>query len=380
MQIFIVLGTRPELIKLAPLIHESQKRGHQAKVILTGQHREMMNPLLDFFGITPDFDLNVMTHNQSLTSLSQRVLEGLNLMQERTHGIGSPDYFIVQGDTTSAFAAAFWAFCNKIPIGHVEAGLRTRDLSSPFPEEGNRQLISRLADLHFAPTSDAAAALHSEQIPSHSVFTVGNTSIDTLLHSLQRIRGGDVPEQHRLPQGIREFAFGRKVILVTAHRRENQGEGIRDICQAIREIIERSPGAGAIYPVHPNPNVREPVRRLLADHPRILLCDPLPYGGFIELMALSDLLLTDSGGIQEEAPSLRRPILVMRKETERPEGVAAGFSRLVGTRPSAIVSAALEALANPQVPDTPNPYGDGQAARRILDTLEARYGRAGAAA
>lgn len=377
MRIAFVLGTRPEIIKLAPVILEAKKRRHRTQVIFTGQHREMAGPLLKLFQIQPDLDLRVMRPAQSLTALSARVLEQLDRQADRIRA----EAWVVQGDTTSAFMAAYWAFCRKIPVAHVEAGLRTYDLSAPFPEEGNRQLISRIASLHFAPTSQAAQALLREGVPATQIHRVGNTAIDALQWVLRRgkgVRDPHIPQRERIPASISRFlsrteaeSKGRApLILVTAHRRESFGKAFEGICQGILKTVSARSDLRVIYPVHPNPQVRAPVERMLGKHPRILLCDPLPYFAFVSLMKSADVLLTDSGGIQEEGPTLRKPILVLREKTERPEGVRAGYSRLVGTDPMKIKREALKALEQGCSGRGGNPYGEGKAAARIVSVLE----------
>jgi UDP-N-acetylglucosamine 2-epimerase (non-hydrolysing) len=365
MRISIVFGTRPEVIKLAPVALQARRAGHDVKLIFTGQHRDMVLPLLRLFGLAPDLDLEAMTHDQTLSGLSSRILTAMDTHRDQI----SSDVVIVQGDTTSAFIAAYWAFLHQVPVAHVEAGLRTYDLQAPFPEEGNRQLIGRLARLHFAPTLQAAKCLKNECI-REGVHIVGNTSIDALLYSLGRIRLGDIPPQGTLSSELREFASGGKTVLVTAHRRENHGEGMRRICEALLQIVERDPDVRIVYPVHPNPNVRKPANELLGNHRRILLCDPLPYLAFVEMMDRAAVLLTDSGGVQEEGPTLRKPILVMRDTTERPEGVDAGFAKLIGTQADRIIEASLLALKEGCTTDAANPYGDGMSAERIISILE----------
>jgi len=368
MVITIVLGTRPEVIKLAPVILEGRRRGHTVKVVLTGQHRHMALPLLHFFGITPDVDLDVMVPGQTLTGLSGRVLAKLDAEKDAVSG----DVILVQGDTTSAFIAAYWAFCNKIPVGHVEAGLRTYDLMAPFPEEANRQLIGRLAAFHFAPTKTALIALRKEGVGPSKIHNVGNTAIDALLYTMKRLKeasGVGIADSEKLSQQVREFIGENPLVLVTAHRRESFGEGFEGICSGIKQVAEARPDVKFVYPVHPNPNVRGPVERLLAGYSNILLCDPVPYVGFVELMQRASVLLTDSGGIQEEGPTLRKPIIVMREETERPEGVTVGFAKLVGTDSGKIRRETLKALKNGCKGRGKNPYGDGKSAGRIIGVL-----------
>lgn len=365
MKLTLVMGTRPEVIKLAPLILEAKRRKHSVTVVLTGQHRHMALPLLQFFGIEPDLDLDVMVPNQTLTSLSASVLQKLDAQQDKIKA----DYLIVQGDTTSAAMAAYWGFCHRIPVVHVEAGLRTYDLTAPFPEEANRQLIGRIADLHFAPTKASAAALKKEQIPLGKIHTVGNTAIDALHIVLQKLKSGAIPLGEKMSAEISQFVGDSKLVLVTAHRRENFGHAFEDMCRGILSIAESNPDVKIVYPVHPNPNVRQPVEKMLKQHPQILLCDPQPYVAFIDLMKRADVLLTDSGGVQEEGPTLRKPIIVMRNTTERPEGLKAGYSKLVGTDARKIKTETLKALKSGCKGRGKNPYGDGKTSARIIAIL-----------
>lgn len=362
----VILGTRPEVIKLAPVIHEARKQGHSVRVIATGQHRELTYPLMKHFGLKADLDLDVMCRNQDLTELSERVLRGFN--QERDVLLNS-EIFVVQGDTTSAWLGAFWGFIHRIPIAHVEAGLRTYDLTAPFPEEANRQLMSRITDLHFAPTLQAARALMKEGIQDSKISVVGNTSIDALywtLKSLGEKRISDIPE---IPKDVRIFAEMGPYLLVTAHRRESFGEGFEGICEGLLGLLSAEREIRLIYPVHPNPKVREKVTARLSDHPRILLCDPIPYVGFLALLRGAAVVLTDSGGVQEEAPSLLKPIIVLRDQTERPEGVEAGFSHPVGTSPQKIIKKTQDVLREGLATQCANPYGDGLAALRIVQKI-----------
>ena len=372
LRLTFVLGTRPEAIKLAPVIRAAELRGHETQVVISGQHEHMVGPLLDFFGVRRDIDLGVMTAGQALSGLSTRILAGLDARKSAI----SADFLIVQGDTTTAFCAAFWAFCQRIPIVHVEAGLRTNDLSAPFPEEGNRQLIGRIAQVHFAPTTEARDALLREGVVGSAVRVVGNTGVDALLLAMDRLKQSRAaldPNGCSSQNGpVLDFIGANKLVLVTAHRRESFGAPLEDICRGIRRAADLREDVRIVYPVHPNPQVAGTAHRLLSGHPRILLCDPLPYPGFVDLMARAAVLLTDSGGIQEEGPSLRIPILVMRDVTERPEGVAAGFSRLVGTNATRIEEAVLSALDEGCRGRGPNPYGDGATASRIIRDLEGR--------
>ena len=364
----VVMGTRPEIIKLAPVIHAGKKAGHRMSVVLTGQHKEMIYPLLRFFEIKPDLELDVMVPDQGLTTLSEKILSGLN---ECKGELADSDVMIVQGDTTSALMAAYWGFCHRIAVAHVEAGLRTCDLSSPFPEEGNRQLISRIATLHFAPTVQATVSLCNESVPSDKVYSVGNTSIDALQFALKKIQNVEFSKIFGLDSVLAQFVGEKRLVVVTAHRRESFGDEFEGICKGILDLAESRDDLRIVYPVHPNPNVRNMVKRTLGNHSRILLCEPLPYIEFVALLKRAEVILTDSGGIQEEGPTLRKPILVMRKKTERPEGVSAGFSRLVGTDPKKILEESLLALANGLQTEALNPYGDGESSLRIIDTLTA---------
>ncbi len=369
MIISFVLGTRPEVIKLAPLIQVARQQGHEVKVVLTGQHRHLTGPLLKFFGVSTDYDLDTMAVNQSLSSLTAKIIEGL----EKIRSDLSSDYLVVQGDTTSAFAAAYWAFVHRIRVAHVEAGLRTRDLASPFPEEANRQLITRIANLHFAPTERSARELELEGVDRGTIHVVGNTAIDALRYAVKRIREPNAPAEEGLDSAIQAFADSAgakgKLVLVTAHRRENLGPALKRICRALYEIAEADPSVRIVYPVHPNPLVRGPVSEILGRIPQILLCEPLSYVAFVALMSQAHVLLTDSGGVQEEGPTLKKPILVMRDTTERPEGVEAGFAKLVGTDSETIRNECLAALRDGSVPDKVNPYGDGESSERILRVM-----------
>lgn len=366
MHLAFVFGTRPEVIKMAPVIHEAKKRGMRVTIVHTGQHTDLAQPLFGFFDFEPQINLNSMLERPSLTQLSVRVLERL----DNSLGNDQVDCVVVQGDTTSAFVGAYWAFCRQIGLAHIEAGLRTWNLTSPFPEEANRQLIGRIARFHFTPTQAASEALIRENIPQEKIHFVGNTSIDSLHYTLERIKNGSIDKESLLPESIQNFCEEKKVITVTAHRRENHGPPLARICNAILKIADLNPECRVVVPVHPNPNVRAEVTQRLKDHARIMTCEPLGYVAFIQLMNRSSLLITDSGGVQEEAPSLRKPILVIRETTERPEGVQAGFAELVGTEESLIVDRALEALRKGCHINKENPYGDGKSAEKIISTLE----------
>jgi UDP-N-acetylglucosamine 2-epimerase len=361
-----IFGTRPEAIKMAPLLRECSCRGDRidARVCLTGQHREMLAQVTDYFGIAADEVLQVMTPNQSLAELTARCMERLDDVVLRA----GPDQIVVQGDTTSSMTAALVAFYRRVPLVHVEAGLRTGNLQSPWPEELNRRVTGMIAALHCAPTQRAADALLAEGCAPQTVHVTGNTVIDALLETLRRERhNGRTWAQRHAAIG------GRRMVLITGHRRESFGRGFRDICQAIAELARRFHDCEFVYPVHLNPQVQEPVRQMLASHSNIHLLDPVPYPEFVWLMDRSTVILTDSGGVQEEAPSLGRPVVVMRETTERPEAVEAGAVRLAGTSPAAIVEAVSTLLTDPAAYAAcllaRNPYGDGQAARRIVHLM-----------
>lgn len=367
--ILFVFGTRPEAIKLCPLVLHLQQfpDRFRPRVCVTGQHRAILDIMLGRFGVVPEFDLDVMRPGQTLSGLTSRVLEGL----EPVLSAHRPAMVVVQGDTTTTFAGALAAFYHGIPSAHVEAGLRTGDLLQPFPEELNRVLTTRLAALHFAPTPRAAANLAADGIPQHSIFTTGNTGIDALLYTRDRIAAGEWPGYDGpLPPA------GRPLILMTAHRRESFGPGFERICQAVLDIAARG-SAEIIYPVHPNPNVRSTVDRMLRGVAGVTLIEPLEYVPFVDLMSRADILLTDSGGVQEEAPSLRKPVLVLREKTERQEAVEAGTARLVGTEPAVIAAAVAELLDVPGARESytsrANPFGDGRACPRIADAIHAYF-------
>lgn len=365
-RIAAVFGTRPELIKMVPVIAAAKARGIQVTSIFTGQHPHLVMPLMKYFGVEPTLTLDTMSPGQELSTLSAKVLQQLDAVAGRLAGL---DALLVQGDTTSAAMAAYWAFCRRIPVGHVEAGLRTYDLSSPFPEEGNRQLVARLARWHFAPTQDARRNLLREGVPDSQVHVVGNTAIDALHYALEH---ADHPVADVVRDGQAYRSSGGKVLLVTAHRRENFGAPLRNLAAAVRQIHAQVPDVMIIWPVHPNPNVRETVTSLLPSDPRINLTSPLDYHDFVWAMRTADLIITDSGGVQEEAPSLGVPILVFRENTERPEGVAAGCSELVGSSEALVTERAIFHLRNATRNAIRNPYGDGTTAHRILDLMSDR--------
>jgi UDP-N-acetylglucosamine 2-epimerase (non-hydrolysing) len=373
LKVLSVFGTRPEAIKMAPVVREfARDRNARSLVCLTAQHREMLDAVLEVFSLAPDFDLNVMAADQPLNAVLGRMITGLDgVMRE-----AAPDIVLVQGDTATCLAGALAAFNLGLPVGHVEAGLRTDDLEQPFPEEGNRQMVSRLSSLHFAPTETAAANLRRERPPRPDIHVTGNTVIDALFMAVEL--GRNRPDKTATPELPDDLLRGRRpFILVTGHRRENFGEGFQNICRALRRIALERQDISLVYPVHLNPNVQKPVRGLLADLPNVHLIAPQPYLAFINLMRLCRFILTDSGGIQEEAPSLGKPVLVMRAATERPEAVEAGASRLVGTDCDGIVEAAAMLLTDPEAYEAmsgrPNPYGDGRAAERIGRIVRAKF-------
>jgi UDP-N-acetylglucosamine 2-epimerase (non-hydrolysing) len=367
-----ILGTRPEVIKLAPIM--LGLRGHPrlaCRVCVTAQHRHMLDQALAVFGIVPDIDLNLMQPNQSLADLTSRAVTGLHavLTEQR------PDLVLVQGDTTTVFCAALAAFYAGVPVGHVEAGLRTGSLAAPWPEEANRVLTSRLTTLHFAPTEKARANLLAEGVPPAAVHVTGNTAIDALLLALDLAKAAP-PAVAKELECLGAIPPAARVVLITGHRRESFGDGFERICLAIRELATRFPDVHFVYPVHLNPRVRHPVERILQNGRRanVHLLEPLSYLAFVQLMNRAFVILTDSGGVQEEAPSLGKPVLVMRDSTERPEAVDAGCSRLVGADERRIVDDVSQLLTSPaaheRMSGVRNPYGDGNAAARIIRLCE----------
>ena len=370
MKVLTVFGTRPEAIKMAPLVHALAKDPHfEAKVCVTAQHREMLDQVLKLFSIVPEYDLNIMQPGQGLTEITCRILEGLKPVLESF----KPDVVLVHGDTTTTMAASLAAFYQRIPVGHVEAGLRTGDLSSPWPEEGNRTLTGHLATYHFAPTETSRQNLLRENIADNRITVTGNTVIDALLWVRDRVLS-DEALHNELTQRYPFLANGKKMILVTGHRRESFGRGFEQICHALAEIAANNPDVQIVYPVHLNPNVSEPVKRILGHVENVILIEPQDYLPFVWLMNRAWLILTDSGGIQEEAPSLGKPVLVMREMTERPEAVSAGTVCLVGTDSQRIVNEVTRLLqdesAYQAMSRAHNPYGDGHACHRILSALK----------
>ena len=370
MKVLTVFGTRPEAIKMAPLVHALAKDPHfEAKVCVTAQHREMLDQVLKLFSIVPEYDLNIMQPGQGLTEITCRILEGLKPVLEAF----KPDVVLVHGDTTTTMAASLAAFYQRIPVGHVEAGLRTGDLSSPWPEEGNRTLTGHLATYHFAPTETSRQNLLRENIADNRITVTGNTVIDALFWVRDRVLS-DEALHNELTQRYPFLANGKKMILVTGHRRESFGRGFEQICHALAEIAANNPDVQIVYPVHLNPNVSEPVKRILGHVENVILIEPQDYLPFVWLMNRAWLILTDSGGIQEEAPSLGKPVLVMREMTERPEAVSAGTVCLVGTDSQRIVNEVTRLLqdesAYQAMSRAHNPYGDGHACHRILSALK----------
>ncbi len=364
MKVLTVIGTRPEAVKMAPVIAQLQRHSNQIDsiVCVTAQHREMLDPVLDLFQIKPDYDLNIMQSDQRLAGLTANLLNEL----DRVFLAERPEWILVQGDTTTVMAAALAAYYQHIKVGHVEAGLRSHNKLNPFPEEVNRKIVGTMCDRHFAPTDRARQNLLQEGVQEEIIHVTGNTVIDALQAISQR------PYTWRDSQ-LESAARAGRLILVTAHRRESFGQPLHNICLALKEIAARYPDVRIVYPVHLNPHVQQVVYNLLADVPGIILVEPLDYQTFVQLMKHAYLILTDSGGLQEEAPALGVPVLVLREVTERPEAIAAGTARLVGTDPARIVAAAMELLNNEsmyaQMAQAVNPFGDGHASERIVDIL-----------
>ena len=368
MRVLSVVGTRPEAVKMAMVARAlAEADGIDHSLCVTAQHREMLDPVLRLFELEPDYDLDVMSPGQHLADVTSAILQGMRGVLDEAR----PDRVLVQGDTTTVLATAMAAFYARIPVGHVEAGLRTGNMSSPWPEEMNRKVADTLSDRHYAPTETARRNLLAEGVPDSGIVVTGNTVIDALLHVVGRLKS-EPGLAERARAALPERDPGRRLVLVTGHRRENFGSGFEQICRALARIASRG-DVELVYPVHLNPNVREPVFRLLGGHPNIRLIEPLDYLAFVHLMSEAHIILTDSGGLQEEAPSLGKPALVMRDTTERPEAVASGTVRLVGTDADRIAdetarllddAAAYAAMARVQ-----HPFGDGQASRRILQDL-----------
>lgn len=365
-KVMTVFGTRPEAIKMAPLVHELNKQNEHIDsiVCVTAQHRQMLDQVLEIFNITPDIDLNVMKDRQTLVQITTRVLESLDATIKEQ----KPDIVLVHGDTTTTFVASLAAFYNQVAIGHVEAGLRTWDKYSPFPEEMNRQLTGVMADLHFSPTSGAADNLRRENKPEEAIYITGNTAIDALQTTVR--------DDYEHP--VLTKVAGKRLVLMTAHRRENLGEPMRRIFRAVHRLVETHPDIAVVYPVHLNPAVQEVAKEILGDHERIQLIDPLDAFDFHNFARNAHLILTDSGGVQEEAPSLGVPVLVLRDTTERPEGIEAGTLKLAGTDEETIYQMADELLRDDAAYDAmakaANPYGDGKASQRIVEAILYHFG------
>lgn len=365
-RVCITLGTRPEAIKLAPVIQQFQQcSGFDTQVVLTGQHREMVTQVMDWFGLKADHDLAIMQAKQTLTDITCRSLQGLEPLFQALQ----PQLVLVQGDTTTAFAATLAAFYQKIPVGHVEAGLRTDELFNPYPEEANRRLVSQLAQLHFAPTQRSVENVQRSGL-TQGIHLTGNTVIDALLTVADRQPDCPVP-------GLDWRQY--RVILSTVHRRENWGEPLADIATSFLQILDKFPDTALLLPLHRNPTVRDPLQARLGSHPRVFLTEPLDYPELVGAMQRCTLILTDSGGIQEEAPGLGKPVLVLRETTERPEAVMAGTAKLVGTDPAIVVAEAAQLLSDPAayaaMANAINPFGDGKATQRILQIVREYFGR-----
>ena len=376
-RISFVFGTRPEAIKLCPLVRAARNDDRlDVHICVTGQHREMLAQVLDAFQVTPDVDLNLMQPEQSLASFTARAIQAVDSYLD----IAQPQLVIVQGDTTTTFCAALSAFYHRTPVAHVEAGLRTGDRWAPFPEEINRQLTTRLVDLHFAPTQQARQNLLDEGVAETRIHVTGNTAIDALQFAQQQIQASP-PMIAGLPSCLQpverlDYAAAPRIVLITGHRRENFGPGLQRVCQAIAHLARQFPDVHFVYPVHLNPAVRQPVFRTLGSGENVHLIEPLPYFPFIALLSSATLVVTDSGGIQEEAPALGKPVLVLRETTERPEGIQQATAQLVGTQAEQIIERVGQLLTDPAayaaMARSVMPYGDGQASRRILGEL-ARY-------
>ncbi|CRM06552.1 MULTISPECIES: non-hydrolyzing UDP-N-acetylglucosamine 2-epimerase [Pseudomonas] len=369
-----IFGTRPEAIKMAPMVINlaNDDRFH-SKVCVTAQHREMLDQVLELFGLVPDYDLNIMTVDQSLTHVTTAIIQGLQSVLEDF----KPDVILVHGDTATTFAASLAAYYQQIPVAHIEAGLRTHNLYSPWPEEGNRRLTGSLASMHFAPTQTSRQNLLNEGVLAERIHVTGNTVIDALLSVVEKLRSATSPLRSRLDQQFSFLPPGQRMVLVTGHRRENLGDGLERICEALAETAASFPTVAFVYPVHLNPNVQEPVQRRLAGIKNVHLIGPQDYLPFVYLMTRAYVILTDSGGIQEEAPALGKPVLVTRDTTERPEAVDAGTVRLVGTEIATITHHLKELLSNEAVyramSNAHNPYGDGNACGRIREVLIATW-------
>lgn len=381
-RVMLVFGTRPEAIKMAPLVQEFRKHPDQYEtlVCVTGQHREMLDQVLNIFGIVPNYDLNIMKPGQDLYDVTARILSGMRDILTRTQ----PDVLLVHGDTTTSMAVALAAFYQQIPVGHVEAGLRTHNIYSPWPEEMNRQITGRIATYHFSPTPLSRENLLREGIDKSRILVTGNTVIDALYAVVNKMKD-DVPLQLSLGKELKAAGYdtgrlvteeGRRLVLITGHRRENFGDGFLHICRAIKMLSEKYPDVDFVYPMHLNPNVRKPIKEIFGENcqSNLFFIEPLEYLSFVYLMEKSHIVLTDSGGIQEEAPGLGKPVLVMRDTTERPEALEAGTVKLVGTDYDKIVSEVSSLLDDVQyyekMSQAVNPYGDGKACERIVNSFQ----------
>jgi len=367
-KVMTVFGTRPEAIKMAPLVHELEKHEEiESIVCVTAQHRQMLDQVLEIFNIKPDYDLDIMKQRQTLTTITTSVLEGLdNVIKE-----AQPDIVLVHGDTSTSFVGALAAFYNQVPVGHVEAGLRTFDKYSPFPEEMNRNLTGRIAELHFSPTKSNKQNLLNENINEESIFITGNTVIDAMKTTVR--------DDYEFCDSLKDIKFAdKRVILVTAHRRENLGQPLRNICNALKRIVDDFSDVEIVYPVHLNPAVREVANEILGNHPQVKLIDPVDVNDLHNAMNRSYMIMTDSGGLQEEAPSLGKPVLVLRNETERPEAIDAGTVKLAGINEDVIYSMAHTLLTNKaeydKMANAVNPYGDGNASKRTVEAILYHFG------
>lgn len=375
LRIMTIYGTRPEAIKVAPIIKAIEADGDLESItVVTGQHREMLDQVNTMFGIAPDHDLNIMSAGQSLNGIVAKVIAGVDgiLAQD------TPDAVIVQGDTSTVMGAAVAAFNRQIPVVHLEAGLRSGDINSPFPEEANRKLTSQIAALHLAPTSTSKGNLTREDVSENDIVVTGNSVIDTLKFAIASLEVKFKDERLEVLRVAREASQTGRVLLVTAHRRENLGDAMQDIGQAVADLARKYPDLTVVFPIHKNPKVRAAIRPAVEDLENVLLIEPLAYAEFTQALSLCDIVLTDSGGVQEEAPSLGKPVLVMRENTERPEAVVAGTVKLIGTHRQRLVDEVSVLLDSAEVyagmANAVNPYGDGGAARRTIDALHWKFG------
>lgn len=374
LRIMTIYGTRPEAIKVAPVIKAIEKADDlESIVVVTGQHREMLDQVNTMFGIIPDHDLNIMSAGQSLNGIVAKVISGVDRILE----LEQPDAVIVQGDTSTVMGAAVAAFNRQIPVIHLEAGLRSGNIDSPFPEEANRKLTSQIAALHLAPTSTSKANLTREDVRENDIVITGNSVIDTLMYATEHLRVYFDDERLEALRVAKDSGTAGRVLLVTAHRRENLGTAMEDIGQAVAELARKYPDLAVVFPMHKNPNVRSAIRPAVEGLKNVHLLEPLAYAEFTQVLGLADVVLTDSGGVQEEAPSLGKPVLVMRENTERPEAVVAGTVRLIGTHRQRLVDEVSLLLDSEEayagMANAVNPYGDGQAARRTVDAIRWKF-------